>query len=217
MSTQALLVHPTWFGADYWAPVLDRIDQATTVDLPGFGHAPGPFTADRAVQAVVEKLESIGEPVDLIGLSLGARVSLSVAVKRPELLRSLVLLGIGDDVGRFAAAVQRLALRIIGKGAAERIGGSASVSSAREAAGALPELRIRENAPRVSVPTLVVAGGADKEFSAGTNRVADLVPSAQLRTIPNADHLWPAERPEDFAELLADWRSDLASPFSSDV
>ncbi|MDQ4043881.1 MAG: alpha/beta hydrolase [Chloroflexota bacterium] len=68
-------------------------------DLPGFGAsrlpASGPFAMRTTIARFLEEVEAT--PVILIGCSFGARVSLELAVDRPELVRALILVcpGIG--------------------------------------------------------------------------------------------------------------------------
>ena len=65
-------------------------------DLRGFGRStlePGP---SRTRRDLVELIESHGlERAALVGVSLGGRVALEVAVARPELVDALVLVGSG--------------------------------------------------------------------------------------------------------------------------
>jgi pimeloyl-ACP methyl ester carboxylesterase len=66
-------------------------------DLPGHGASPdwtGPGDCHAATtRAVLPLLESLahGDPVDLLGHSFGATVALRLALERPELVRSLML------------------------------------------------------------------------------------------------------------------------------
>lgn len=66
------------------------------VDLRGFGRSPlepGPFAHARDVIAVLDQHGF--DRVALVGVSLGGRVALEVAIARPELVRSLVLVAPG--------------------------------------------------------------------------------------------------------------------------
>ena len=66
------------------------------VDLRGFGRSPleaGPFAHARDLIAALEDHELA--PAALVGVSLGGRVALEVALARPELVRALVLVAPG--------------------------------------------------------------------------------------------------------------------------
>jgi 3-oxoadipate enol-lactonase len=66
------------------------------LDLRGFGRSPldpGPFAHARDLIALLEE-HDLG-PAALVGVSLGGRVTLEVALARPELVRALVLVAPG--------------------------------------------------------------------------------------------------------------------------
>ncbi|HVB43601.1 MAG TPA: alpha/beta hydrolase [Streptosporangiaceae bacterium] len=75
------------------APVLD----CTAVDLPGFGFSPpaadGRYTISAHAEAVARLIEQQGNgPVHLISNSMGGAVGTRLAARRPDLVRSLVLI-----------------------------------------------------------------------------------------------------------------------------
>jgi len=66
------------------------------LDLRGFGRSPldpGPFAHARDLIALLEEHDLA--PAALVGVSLGGRVAIEVAVARPELVRALVLVAPG--------------------------------------------------------------------------------------------------------------------------
>jgi pimeloyl-ACP methyl ester carboxylesterase len=91
--TQAALVHGNPETADIWGPLLESLGRpdVTTLSPPGFG-APVPdgfnATADEYAAWLVAELETIGEPVDLVGHDWGGGHVMRVAIDRPDLIRS---------------------------------------------------------------------------------------------------------------------------------
>ncbi len=86
-----------------WRPLIVALAREDIVTLapPGFGaRVPEGFgaTYDEYVGWLVAELESIGEPVDLVGHDWGANFSFRVACERPDLLRSWAI----DTAGGFA-------------------------------------------------------------------------------------------------------------------
>lgn len=70
--------------------------RVTLVDLPNHGHSPW---TDRVhyldmVQLLAGELAHLGEPVTLVGHSMGGKVAMQLALRRPELLRALVVVDI---------------------------------------------------------------------------------------------------------------------------
>ncbi|GAB3306904.1 alpha/beta fold hydrolase [Geodermatophilus aquaeductus] len=70
--------------------------RVTLLDLPNHGHSPWTDRVDYGDMAelVAAELESFGEPVTLVGHSMGGKVAMTLALRRPELLRALVVVDI---------------------------------------------------------------------------------------------------------------------------
>jgi pimeloyl-ACP methyl ester carboxylesterase len=69
---------------------------ALALDLPGFGASPPPpsvWGAEDYAEAVEPVLDEMDAPVVVLGHSFGGRVALHLAVRRPEMVRALVLSG----------------------------------------------------------------------------------------------------------------------------
>lgn len=210
-ATPIVLVHPMWNSGSFWSESAELLAEDAVVDtpdMPGHASAPGPFTADSAVATIIEAAKKHGEPVDLVGLSLGARVALAAAAQAPDAVRSLTLMGIGSDVSGFAAAIQSTMLRLLGGNLAKRLGSSESPATAAESVKAQPRLPIAANAAKITSPTLVVAGGDDSDFAESCKNAATAISGARLTIVPGAEHLWPKDRPREFVALLRDWRQE---------
>ncbi|MFP4237693.1 MAG: alpha/beta fold hydrolase [Rhodosalinus sp.] len=92
----AVLIHCSLGQSTLWEGVAQRLSDAlsmTAFDLPGHGRSgawEGP--GDVQAQAVAMAADLIEGQADLIGHSFGATVALRLAVERPALVRSLVLI-----------------------------------------------------------------------------------------------------------------------------
>ncbi len=105
----ALFVHGLGGSATNWTDLMDVLRQppdderdgpplaCEAVDLPGFGFSPvpadGDYSVDARARAVCDLIDRRGNwPVHLIGNSMGGAVSVRVAARRPDLVRSLTLI-----------------------------------------------------------------------------------------------------------------------------
>lgn len=98
---QTLLIHCSLGHAGGWSRMVDALDGLVTAiayDLPGHGRS-ADWDGVSDIQGVsmamaVDLLEdqADGRPVDVIGHSFGGTVALRLAVERPDLVRSLVLI-----------------------------------------------------------------------------------------------------------------------------
>lgn len=92
---QALAIHCSLAHSGAWGPLSRHISGLLTLtafDLPGHGRS-GPWDGRGEVQAVSTAIAAdfLDGPADVIGHSFGATVALRLAVERPDLVRSLVL------------------------------------------------------------------------------------------------------------------------------
>ncbi len=70
--------------------------RVTLIDLPDHGSSPWTDRVDylAMAQAVSDELAALGEPATLVGHSMGGKVAVLVALRRPELLRALVVVDV---------------------------------------------------------------------------------------------------------------------------
>jgi pimeloyl-ACP methyl ester carboxylesterase len=94
----AVFVHGLGGSSTNWTDLAGQLSarvNGIALDLPGFGRTPPPegydFRMATNVDTVVRFLAGLDGPVHLFGNSLGGLISLSVAAKRPDLVRSLTL------------------------------------------------------------------------------------------------------------------------------
>ena len=115
-------------SAHEMSPLVQRIQRQTKRPLYvpewlGFGHSDRPdvpYTPEvleEQLEHFLEKVLRSAEPVDVIGLSLGATYAAGVARRRPDLVRSLVALepaGLGGEPAALSKAWSRLLFTLPG-------------------------------------------------------------------------------------------------------
>ena len=99
-----LLVHGSGPGVSAWAnwrlvmPELAKSRRVLAPDMVGFGYTDRPagisYSMDGWVQQALDLLDALGVPqVDLVGNSFGGALSLALAIRAPQRVRRLVLMG----------------------------------------------------------------------------------------------------------------------------
>jgi pimeloyl-ACP methyl ester carboxylesterase len=95
-----LCVHGMTGDATNWTDLMAALApdfDPVAVDLPGSGFSPPPrtprgYTITAQAATVIEVIEALGSgPVHLVGNSMGGAVSVRVAARRPDLVRTLTL------------------------------------------------------------------------------------------------------------------------------
>jgi pimeloyl-ACP methyl ester carboxylesterase len=104
----------TWVS-NGWIEALERAGRSyLCVDLPGHGSKPAsedPKAYGDLAGLVEARVVQTG-PIDIIGYSLGAKVALELAARRPAQVRSLVLGGIGGNVFAPEASAESVAVAL---------------------------------------------------------------------------------------------------------
>jgi 3-oxoadipate enol-lactonase/4-carboxymuconolactone decarboxylase len=220
-----------------WAPVAARLSGTLHVvgwELPGHGGAAPAvgFDLPDLAEAVLAALDAggLGGACHLAGDSVGGAVALETALRAPDRVRSVAVLGSGARIGTPRAWAERAALvrsagtaalldtalgRWFGPGFADRDPATAEALLADLAAAddasyaavceALGRHDRRADLHRITAPVLVVAGSHDVATPVTTQRhVADGVRHGRLVVLDGVGHLPPAQAPQPVAALLAD-------------
>ena len=163
-------------------------------------YAPGDYRADFMTRDAANLLAHLGiERADVMGYSMGARIASFLALGRPNLVRSLVLGGLGDrltrDAGLPEAIAEALEARSLDgltdptqrlfRAFAEQTKSDRAALAAC-ARGFRRRLTPEEAAP-ITQPTLVAVGERDT-IAGDPSNLAALLPQAEALLIPGRDH-----------------------------
>jgi len=96
LSAPLLLIAGLGQGAWAWrdvVPLLER--EAITFDNRGTGLLNGEPARETIAELAEDALAQVDGPADMVGLSMGGYVAMTIALTRPEAMRSLLLVGTG--------------------------------------------------------------------------------------------------------------------------
>ena len=191
-----------WSGTR-WIEALTRAGRLVIgPDLRGHGrsdkpHDPAAYREDELAADVLRLLEHLAiERADLVGYSMGARVTLRLAVSCPDRVRRAVLGGIGrsgggDQAGAIAARLRgesgpgdAVADTFYQFSAARPVNDLRALAACMEGLGASPPVDVAQ----VRVPVLLVNADRD-ELAPGGRDLAGRIPGARYVELSGRDHL----------------------------
>lgn len=201
-------------------------------DLKGHGKSDAPlsgYTRNERVADLVKFLLLLNlDSIHLVGLSYGGTTAIGVALERPELLKSLTLIGTsaaGYKLGTKISAIDKIA-REQGVEAAKKRWITTSLLwytqeqqeikdfvrlMMDEHSGAIwndpergnyPQLNDLDKIPSINLPTQIIVGELDKMFLPLAQKLYNLFPSSEFSVISDCGHLVNLEQPEVFRKEL---------------
>ncbi len=221
-----LLTHGYGAASAMFSPNLAAAEtQVVTWDIRGHGSSESPadperYSADAALADMAALLAELGiSRAVLGGHSLGGYLSLDFALRYPDQVAALVLIGTGpgfrndaarDDWNRrahkTAARLEERGLAALGSGS-ELHGEQGDVAGlARAARHTLTQRdsHVIDGLASIQAPALVIVGADDAPFQAAADYMAAKLPRARKVVIPAAGHAPNVDQPEQFnAELRA--------------
>ena len=163
-------------------------------------YAPADYRADLMTRDAANLLAHLGvERADLMGYSMGARIASFLALSRPDLVRSLILGGLGERLIRDAGLPEAIAEAMEAPsldGLADptqrlfRAFAEQTKSDRAALAACARGFRRRlapEEAARITQPTLVAVGERDT-LAGDPSKLVALLPRAEALSIPGRDH-----------------------------
>ena len=233
-----VFLHGGGLSGRMWQPQFERLQEYRCIapDLPQHGCSAeiGPFTLADATRRVAELIQSRvpSGRAQVVGLSIGGAVGLSLLRDYPACVDRLMVSGTAAGLGRGLAAISRastVAFRLVGT---ERL-----IDASAKSFGIPPrcvpmfreDLRLTSNAafmrqmiaalqalklpPCAISPTLVVVG--ERETWTARRAASQLIrriEAARGFQVPKVGHVWNLEAPDLFTATVRAWIEDRPLP-----
>jgi pimeloyl-ACP methyl ester carboxylesterase len=226
-SPALVLVHGSGTTSRYFRPLLQVLDElgapAAAVELPGIGASSGaevPRTVAGLADVLADWLRTTGRgPTTLVGNSMGTQIVTDTAIRHPELVEGLVLIGpTVDHDGRnlFEQAGKLLVDATRERPSLLAVAATDPLFTSRRAVWtyvrAALRQRLEQRLPLVRAPTLIVRGARDPMVPRDwCEHLVGVAREARLLEIPGAAHATHHGAPERVAELVVAHRERAAA------
>ena len=193
-----IFLHGLGQSADSWKEVQYLLADYPSEALDLFPSGVG--TYQEAKERIYQHLSKETEPFVLVGLSLGAALTLELSSFEIPNLQALILSGCPLKLaGNIPFYIQSLIFKLLPKRIFEKQGANKAlmVGVSEE----LKTLDLREIVRNCPYPTLLICGSQDKPNLSLMKSIHELMPDSQFEIIPDGPHVLNKAKPKEFAEL----------------
>ena len=143
---------------------------------------------------------SLSEPLNFCGLSLGGVIALNYAIDNPAKMQSLVLIGAQYKMPKTLLKLQNTIFRFMPKSTFRNMG--FQKEDFMKLTNSMLDLDFSDKLKDVSCATLIVCGEKDGANKKAANELAVSIPKANIRFIKNAKHEVNVDSPNELAHVL---------------
>ena len=193
-----IFLHGLGQSADSWQEVQELLADYPSEALDLF--PTGITSYQEAKESIYQHLSEETEPFVLIGLSLGAVLSLELSSYDLPNLQALVLSGCPLKLaGNIPFYIQLLIFKLLPKRVFEKQGADKALMIG--VSEELKTLDLREIAKNCPYPTLLICGSQDKPNLSSMKAIQELMPNSQFQIIPDGPHVLNRAKPKEFAAI----------------
>ena len=194
-----IFLHGLGQSAESWKEVRNLLTDYPSEAIELFPS--GVSSYQKAKERVYQHLAQETEPFVLIGLSLGAALTLELSSYNLPNLRALVLSGCPLKLaGNILFYVQLLIFKLLPKRVFEKQGADKALMV--RVSEELKTRDLREIARNCPYPSLLICGSQDKPNLSSMKTIQELMPNSQFQIIPDGPHVLNKEKPKEFAEQI---------------
>ena len=194
-----IFLHGLGQSAESWKEVQELLADYPSEALDLF--PTGITSYQEAKESIYQHLSEETEPFVLIGLSLGAVLSLELSSYDLPNLQALVLSGCPLKLaGNIPFYIQLLIFKLLPKRVFEKQGADKAlmVGISEE----LKTLDLTDISRTCSYPTLLICGSKDKPNLSSMRSLHKLISESQFQIIPDGPHVLNRAKPKEFVEKI---------------
>lgn len=226
---------------EYQVNHFQKTRQVITIDVRGHGQSdkpPGPYSVSLFATDTAELIEALDiDPIDVVGISMGGMIAFQLAVDRPDLIKSMVIVNSGPELiprtlkerllirQRFVI-VRILGMRKMGEVLSKRLfikpeqeelrqqlvqrWAENDPYAYRETMRALVGWSIVDKIDTINCPVLIIAADEDYTPVADKEACVAKLPNARLEIVADSRHATAVEHPEQFNSIVSSFLTETA-------
>ena len=199
---KTILVHGSGHKADSWKETISYLNHQEGVLCPELsaildGHE---ASYPNLLSAFETYCAQVSGPVHLCGISLGGILVLDYALKHPENVKTLVLIGTPHKVPKWAFAFQNMVFRLLPKSMFASMAFDKKDTFAL--GNSLKNLDFSDRVGEIRCPTLILCGEKDSANLKSAYFLSQHIQRAELQVLDHTGHVVNGEHPSVLAERL---------------
>ena len=197
-----ILLHGMGQNASSWTETISCLSDKTetvSLGLSNFFNERN-CTYGKTYALFCEYCNSISEPLNLCGLSLGAVLALNYAIDFPKNINSLILIAPQYDMPKFLLKVQNVLFRFIPQSQFCNIG--LKKNDFITLTNSMADIDFTNVLYKINCPVLVICGEKDSVNKKAAIKLTEKLSNAKFVTIDNSGHEVNIDNPQELANAM---------------
>lgn len=197
-----IFIHGLGQNSSSWNETISHMEIQDNIIYPELSSfiKEGDVSYLKLYKAFSEYCDSISEPLNLCGLSLGAVLVLNYTIDNPQKVKSLVLVAAQYKMPKALLKVQNIIFRFMPESTFKSMG--MKRNDFISLTNSMMNLNFDKGLKTISCPVLVLCGEKDIPNKKATKELAETITGAKIQFIKDAKHEMNIDAPKELAELL---------------
>lgn len=194
-------------SADAWSEVIEKLPEEMDILCPDLFKrlivTDRPVVYSEIRRDLRHELRALKEPVNLVGLSLGAILALQESIEHPKNVDRLVLIAPQAKMPKNMLRLQKMLMYLL----PESIVGADPLSKKQmiELSESMMDLDFENSLHTIQAETMILVGEKDRVNQAAAKQIASAIPNARLLVVEGSSHEVNKDQPEKLAWILGEF------------
>lgn len=185
---KCILLHGLGQAASSWDGMIAHMNDSYDILSPDLSDLLGNKASrySNLYQEVEKYCNSLNEPLNLCGLSLGGVLAMQYSIENPDKVNSLVLIGVQYIMPKKLLRFQNMVFSVLPNSFFQKLG--FTKAGFLDLSKSMMNLDFQEDVKYIRCPTLILCGMKDKANKKASLQLQKRIPQAEISIIENAGH-----------------------------